>query len=90
MVLLGLYNAQTLDDEPEQDVVTYQRRLEHADGSHSFARLLLLRGRMQGAVLVGETELEETCENLILSGLDLTDIGPQLLDPEMEIDHIFD
>lgn len=38
----------------------------------------------------GETDLEETFENLILDGLDLSPYGPQLLDPELEIDHIFD
>ena len=38
----------------------------------TFVRVLLLRGRMQGAVLIGETELEETFENLILNQLDLT------------------
>lgn len=45
---------------------------------------------MVGAVLIGETELEETFENLILDGLDLSMYGPALLDPHMELDHIFD
>lgn len=89
IVLLGLYNGQTLEDEPEEDVVTYQRTMVKG-GCRTFARVLLLRGRMQGAVLIGETELEETCENLILTGLDLSGIGAQLLDPDIELDHIFD
>ena len=55
-----------------------------------FVRVLLLRGRMIGAVLIGETELEETFENLILDQLDLSSYGPALLDPDVEIDHIFD
>ena len=45
---------------------------------------------MVGAVLIGETELEETFENLILDGLDLSRYGPALLDPDVEIDHMFD
>ena len=45
-------------------------------------RVLLLRGRLQGAVLIGPTELEETFENLILDGLDLSRYGAALLDPE--------
>lgn len=84
------------------------------------------RGRMQGAVLIGETGLEEAFENLILvrpcpigsqslSGrpgharqtgggslrvksqrrcaqdqLDISQYGPQILAPELEIDHHFD
>ena len=56
----------------------------------SFVRVLLLRGRMVGAVLVGETELGETFENLILDRLDLAGLGPALLDPEVELDHVFD
>lgn len=53
-------------------------------------RVLLLRGKMAGAVLIGETGLEETFENLILDGLDLSSYGPALLDPDVEIDHMFD
>lgn len=56
----------------------------------TFVRVLLLRGKMVGAVLIGETDLEEVFENLILDGLDLSSYGPALLDPNMEIDHMFD
>ena len=56
----------------------------------TFVRVLLLRGRMMGAVLLGPTDLEETFENLILDGLDLSQYGPALLDPEVELDHMFD
>ena len=59
-------------------------------GSATFVRVLLLRGRLMGAVLIGKTGLEEAFENLILDGLDLTSIGPELLDPEVDIDAIFD
>jgi hypothetical protein len=45
---------------------------------------------MQGAVLIGETELEETFEHLILDGLDLTRYGPDLLAPDVELEMIFD
>lgn len=41
-------------------------------------------------MLIGETDLEETFENLILDGLDLSAYGPVLLDPEVELDHMFD
>lgn len=44
----------------------------------------------QGAVLLGETGLEETFENLILDGLDLSAYGPHILDPDFELEHFFD
>ena len=34
--------------------------------------------------------LQETFENLILDGIDLTRFGPTLLDPEIDIDDYFD
>ena len=45
---------------------------------------------MQGAVLLGDTDLEEAFENLILDGLDVSSYGPELLDPDVELDHLFD
>lgn len=88
VILLGLYNAQRLDAEPSRDIITYARSVEGPDST--FVRVLLLRGRMQGAVLIGDTDLEETFENLILAQLDLSTYGPDLLDPDAELDHIFD
>lgn len=56
----------------------------------SFVRVLLLRGKMIGAVLIGATDLEEAFQNLILDGLDISSFGADILDPELEIDHMFD
>ena len=84
-VFLGLYNGQRLDDVDEKDVTTYSRR-----GDDSFARVLLVRGVMRGAVLIGDVESAETFENLILDGIDLSRFGPELLDPEVDIDDYFD
>jgi len=39
---------------------------------------------------VGETGLEETFENLILDGLDLTHLGASLLDPGVDLEDYFD
>lgn len=47
-------------------------------------------GRMQGALLIGETELEETFENLILNQLDLSSFGEHLLDPNFDLSDFFD
>lgn len=89
-MLLGLYNGQKLQHEPREDVVMYSRVLDEGTPNATFVRVLLLRGKLQGAVLIGETELEETFENLILDGLDLSQYGPGLLDPDIELDHVFD
>ncbi|GIL73064.1 hypothetical protein Vretifemale_3287 [Volvox reticuliferus] len=60
VVFLGLYNGQRLGHEPVQDIQLFSRVAQAVDGSGStFVRVLMLRGRMQGAVLIGETELEE-------------------------------
>ena len=47
-------------------------------------------GRMQGAILIGETDLEETFENLILNQIDLSVYGVDLLDPNIDIEDYFD
>ena len=45
---------------------------------------------MQGAILIGETDLEETFENLILNQLDLSCYGEELLNPDIDIEDYFD
>lgn len=90
VVLLGLYNGQKLQQQPREDIVMYSRVLDEGTPAATFVRVQLLRGKMQGAVLIGEAELEETFENLILDGLDLSQYGPALLDPDIELDHVFD
>jgi pyridine nucleotide-disulfide oxidoreductase domain-containing protein 1 len=65
------------------------RDKEHHD-ERTFVRILLLKGRVIGAVLIGETGLEEALENLILDRLDVGVYGPSLLDPDFELDHVFD
>lgn len=102
VVLLGRYNAQGLEGEPEADIRSYVREVPppgdgeggglSADTAH-FARVVLLRGRMVGAALIGEEAvgtLAETFENLILDGIDVGEIGAGLLDPDAEIDDFFD
>ena len=51
--MLGLYNGQGLDAEPHDDMVSYTRVTEAPEPT--FVRVLMLRGRVQGAVLLGET-----------------------------------
>lgn len=45
---------------------------------------------VSGAVLVGETNLEEAIENLILNQIDITDVEDELLDPDIDIGDYYD
>eukprot|EP01138_Halocafeteria_seosinensis_P003195 gb/GECG01003269.1/.p1 GENE.gb/GECG01003269.1/~~gb/GECG01003269.1/.p1 ORF type:complete len:603 (+),score=86.45 gb/GECG01003269.1/:1-1809(+) len=55
-----------------------------------YIKLVLLNGRVVGAILVGETELEETCENLILNGVNVQALDIDILNPEVDIEDYFD
>ena len=47
-------------------------------------------GRMVGALLIGDTDLEETFGNLILNQMDLSRFGEDLLNPDIDIEDFFD
>ncbi|GIX78697.1 pyridine nucleotide-disulfide oxidoreductase domain-containing protein 1 [Caerostris extrusa] len=57
VILLGLYNGQKLGKDYEIIVRSSERT--------EYVKVILQDGKMQGAVLIGETDLEETFENLI-------------------------
>lgn len=82
VVLLGLYNGQKLDNN-------YEILLRMTKGNE-YIKLILENGKMQGAVLIGDTDLEEMCENLILNQLDLSIYGEDLLNPDIDIEDYFD
>lgn len=66
VVLLGLFNGQKLDKN-------YTCQLRVTPGVE-YIKLVMKDGKMQGAILIGETDIEEMCENLILDQLDVTDV----------------
>ena len=82
VVLLGLYNGQKMNQD-------YEILLRMTKGEE-YVKLILKDGKMQGAVLIGETDLEEMCENLILNQLDLSIYGEDLLNPNIDIEDYFD
>ncbi|KAL7064837.1 hypothetical protein AAHC03_05236 [Spirometra sp. Aus1] len=85
VVLLGLFNGQGLDlTSPDCHV------LMRITPGETYVKCIMKDGRMQGALLIGETELEETFENLILNQLDLTSFGEHLLDPNIDLSDYFD
>ncbi|XP_065287601.1 pyridine nucleotide-disulfide oxidoreductase domain-containing protein 1 isoform X1 [Dermacentor albipictus] len=81
VVLLGIFNGQGLAD---------CRALVRVNPGQEYIKLLLHDGRLKGAVLIGDTDLEETCENLLLDQLDLGPLADHLLDPEVDIEDFFD
>uniref|UniRef100_A0A672M2H4 Pyridine nucleotide-disulfide oxidoreductase domain-containing protein 1 n=1 Tax=Sinocyclocheilus grahami TaxID=75366 RepID=A0A672M2H4_SINGR len=82
VVLLGKFNAQGLGQDHEL--------LVRCTKGQEYVKVVLTGGRMVGAVLIGETDLEETFENLILNQMDLSRYGEELLNPNIDIEDYFD
>ncbi|KAG0717018.1 Pyridine nucleotide-disulfide oxidoreductase domain-containing protein 1 [Chionoecetes opilio] len=82
VILLGLFNGQGLDGK-------YEILLRYTQGVE-YIKCVMVEGRMQGAVLIGETDMEETFENLILNQMDLSVYGEDLLNPDVDIEDYFD
>ena len=55
-----------------------------------FVKVIVSNDRVQGALLIGETDLEEVMENLILNQLDISQLGEGILDPNIDIEDYFD
>lgn len=55
-----------------------------------YIKFILKDGKLEGAMLIGDTDLEETCENLILNRIDLSDYKEDLLNPNIDIEDYFD
>ena len=83
VILLGLFNAQGFEKSEYEALVRVIPGVE-------YIKAVMVNGRMQGAILIGETDLEETFENLILNQMDLSALGDGLLDPNVDIEDYFD
>jgi len=85
-VLLGRYDGQGLEKEDAATLASYVRETDAG-----FARILLHRGAVAGAVLLGEdAEMAGVLEDLILDGVDVSFLGARLLDPDLDLDAVFD
>jgi NAD(P)H-nitrite reductase large subunit len=85
-VFLGLFKGQGL---AEGDHEVHFRM----DKGNELVKIVVQGNRLQGAILIGETGLEETFENLILNQIDLSHIGKgavELLNPSLDIEDYFD
>ena len=67
---------------------THTHTHTHTRTGKTYVKVVLREDRLVGAILIGDTELEETFENLILNGLDLSSFGQELL--EQDIEDFFD
>jgi hypothetical protein len=55
-----------------------------------YIKLVIYRCRVVGAILVGNTDLEEVCENLILNDIDVSRFGLDILNPDIDVEGYFD
>ncbi|VDP83938.1 unnamed protein product [Echinostoma caproni] len=85
VVLLGLFNGQGLDLTSPDCYL-----LMRVTPGEEYVKCVMQSGRMQGALLIGETDLEETLENLIVNQLDLINLEDSLLDPNIDLSDYFD
>ena len=81
--LLGCFNGQKLNESEYEVLLRITKDVE-------YVKVILKNGRMKGCLLIGETDLEETFENLILNELDIGFLGDSLLDPGVDIEDYFD
>lgn len=82
VVLLGKFNGQGLGNDYEA-IIRVTKDTE-------YIKLIVSNGKLQGAVMIGETGLEETFENLILNQLDISMYGEDILNPDIDIEDYFD
>lgn len=82
VILLGLFNGQKLG-------TNYEILIRMTKG-HEYIKFVLENNKLQGAVLIGDTDLEEMAENLILNQIDLSPYGDDILNPDIDIEDYFD
>lgn len=83
VVLLGNFNAQGLKDG-------YKMYERGGEGKEDFLRVVVDAGRVRGAVLVGDVDCAEVFENLILSGIDVSWMGVDIVNPDVDLEDFFD
>lgn len=83
VILLGCYNGQNL-------LENNYKILCKVEPKKCFIKVILQAGRMRGAILIGETDFEETFESLIYNQIDLTRFGDDLLENVVDLEDYFD
>ncbi|CAD6192138.1 unnamed protein product [Caenorhabditis auriculariae] len=83
VVLLGDY-------KPERQEKGSWRIVERIVDDEQYVRCVVVEHKVVGAMLIGETDLEETMENLILNKTNIAHVEEVFLDPDVDIDDYFD
>ena len=83
VILLGNFKGEGLDNNKVEYLLRYSKKME-------YVKLVLYQERLVGGVLIGDTELAEMIENLILNQLDLTDLKENILNPDIDMVDYFD
>lgn len=81
VVLLGRWKAQGLSESFR----ILERRTDD-----SFVRVVLVSGRVRGAMLIGDVDNAEVFENLIAGQMDVSWLGESLLDEDADLENYFD
>jgi hypothetical protein len=55
-----------------------------------YIKIIVFKGKVVGAMLIGDTDLEEVFENLILNKLDVSALGVNILNPNIDLEDYFD
>eukprot|EP00127_Corallochytrium_limacisporum_P005407 Clim_evm19s204 gene=Clim_evmTU19s204 len=85
VVLLGLYRGQGLEKN-------HYEVLLRISGNEEYIKVIVGNddGKVKGVTLIGDTDLEETFENLILNGTNISHLKEGLLDPDVDLEDYFD
>lgn len=68
----------------------YEFQYRISTESDEYIKIICKNSRIHGAVLIGETNLEETIENLILNQIDISQIESDFLNPNIDLEDYFD
>ena len=82
VILMGNFAAKNLGND-------YELLIRCTEGVE-YVKVVIHHGRVVGALLIGDTDLEETFENLILNQIDVSQFGEDLINPDIDIEDYFD
>lgn len=82
VILIGLFNGQHLADRYEM--------LVRVQENEQYVKVIVRDGRLKGCILIGDTDLEETFENLIVNQLDISEIKESMLENNVDLEDYFD
>lgn len=78
------------DYKPERQAAGSWKVVLRDTEEDKLVRCVVVNNRIVGALLIGDTEMEETLENLILNKTDLEGIAETFLEPGVDLDDYFD